>query len=289
MLLLPLQKLLNVPLDSIVLVVDNARSPENPVSVRSCPRSHPKQPGSWDDTDSSPSATPPVLIPMRNRRNRIHQKNKNFRFAAISTNGQTGDQLTPSTGAPLRKPIRQLSRKAIHKAILRQDSQDRIHQKNDNMRKGDKLTRSTGTPLRKPIRQLSRKAIHKAILRQDSRNRVHQNNESSRFDGQTGDKLTRSTGAPLCKPIRQLSRKTIHKEKREDYPPPQAKTTKNTMLNLVVKSTTKTVGNVHPPLRVRVLIRQPSGNTIHQGSLKNQSKSERDIATIEALTKALSM
>jgi hypothetical protein len=224
MLLLPLQKLLNVPLDSIVLVVDNARSPESPVSVRSCPRSHQKRPGSWDDTDSSTSATPPVLIPIRqDRRNRIHQKNKNFRFAAIFTNGQTGDT----------------------------------------------FTRSAGTPLRKPIRQLSRKTIHKAI-RQDSRNRIHQKNES--------------TGAPLRQPIRQLSRKSIHKEKLKDCPP-HAMPTKNTMLNLVVKSTTKIVGIVKDPLRV--LVPQSSGDTIHQGSLANQSKIERDMATVEVLTKAL--
>jgi hypothetical protein len=254
---------LNFPLDSIVLVVDNARSPENPVSARSCPRSHRKRPDSWDDTASSTSATPPVLTPTRqDRRNRIHQKNKTIRQDSRDRiyqkheNMRKGDKLTRSTGTPLRKPIRQLRRKTIHKAIFGQDSRNRIHQKNENTRKGVTLTRSTGTPLRKPIRQLSRKSIHKAVLRQDSRNRIHQKNES--------------TGAPLRKPIRQLSRKSIHKEKLKDHCP-HAMTTKTTMLNLVVKSTTKIVGIANHPLRVHV--RQSSGNTIHQGSIENQSKS----------------
>jgi hypothetical protein len=198
--LLPLRKLLKVPLNSIVLVVDNARSPENPLSFfRSCLRSPQKRPGSWDDTTRRTSATP-VRIPIRqDSRNRIHQKNESFRFAAISTNGQTGDKLTRSS--PLRKPIRQLSRQFIHKESL----EDYLPQ-----------AMTTGTSLRKPIRQLSRESIHKENLEDYPPQAMTTKNTMLNLFVKSTPKIVGIVNHPPRVPVRQSSLKTIRQKSLEN-------------------------------------------------------------------------
>jgi hypothetical protein len=229
--MLPLQNLLNLKLDNVLLVVDNAQSPGDPVSFRNKRACHgdssnstknrwssmpplldlsfrKRQSCSWDSSNSTKNrwSSMPPCVHVENKGTTPLQITKcsNSKNVKLSSPVLIRSETSGNGVTPVRVPIRQLSRVHIQKEGGSSPSSPATE-------KREKIKRSISCPLQIPVRRSS------PLVNQRKRISVQ---HETRANTTTSQKMTKSyimsmtsntSSRPRRIPVRRRSLRSIHK------------------------------------------------------------------------------
>jgi hypothetical protein len=204
--LLPLHTLLSIKLDNVRLVVDNAKSPNDPVSFRK------KQSCSGDYGSSTKNrwSSMPLCVEVENKDTTTLQITKcsNSTDVKLSSPVHIKSETSGNGVTPVRVPIRQLSRVRIQKEGGSPPSSPAT-------KKREKIKRSISCPVQIPVRSSS------PLIAQRKRISVQDETRFNTTTSQTMTKgdiksMTSNTGSrPIRIPVRRKSLKSINKRSSE--------------------------------------------------------------------------